>query len=244
MTKLKLAISTLVVAGAAATVMIQHQTQNKLTDENQLLRQQMDLLQNDNERLSNLVAQASSVPARSDDQLIELLKLRNEVRLFREQTNELFNGLVKLNKENQTMRSAITAANNQAAAQADFNRQRIDAVNALKQIALAIKVFSLDNNDRFATNYAELSNELGSFTNQLASKGMSLDDFEFVTPGLVNDKAPDKIMLREKNPRKTPEGKWQKAYALADGSVQTINSDDGNFDAWEQDRIVSSPTNQ
>jgi hypothetical protein len=52
MTKLKLGISALVVAGAATTLVVQHQAQIKLRKENQSLWQQMAKLQTENERLS------------------------------------------------------------------------------------------------------------------------------------------------------------------------------------------------
>jgi hypothetical protein len=52
MTKLKLGITALVIAGATATFIIQHQAQMRLHDENQLLRRQMAQMQTVNERLS------------------------------------------------------------------------------------------------------------------------------------------------------------------------------------------------
>ena len=89
MTKIKLIICVIVVAGIATILVIQHQAQVKLHEENESLRQQMDKLQGENQRLSNLVAQVNSSPSRPDDQLTELLRLRSEVRLLRQQTNEL-----------------------------------------------------------------------------------------------------------------------------------------------------------
>ena len=75
-TKLKLGISALIVAGAATTLVVQHQTQIKLGEENQSLRQQINQLQTDNENLSNRVAAAGHSQSLSDEQLNELLRLR------------------------------------------------------------------------------------------------------------------------------------------------------------------------
>jgi RNA polymerase sigma factor (sigma-70 family) len=58
MTKLKLGISALVVAGAATTFIIQHQAQLRLRDNNEILRHQIAQLQSDSENLSNHVASA------------------------------------------------------------------------------------------------------------------------------------------------------------------------------------------
>jgi len=62
-THLKLGLATLVVAGAAATLVIEHQTQTKLREENQSLRRQIAQLQADNESLSNRAARGKSTRA-------------------------------------------------------------------------------------------------------------------------------------------------------------------------------------
>ena len=46
-------------------------------------------------------------------------------------------------------------------------------------------------------------------------------------------------MLREKQARLTPDGRWQKAYGFVDGHCEIHTEADGNFDAYEKDRIVS-----
>jgi hypothetical protein len=45
---------------------------------------------------------------------------------------------------------------------------------------------------------------------------------------------PDMIMFCEKNPRRTSDGQWVREYGLVDGSVQTIDSDNGSFDDFEK----------
>jgi len=62
----------------------------RLEEENQGLRQQLDQmgeLAAENERLSNLVAQASSSRSLSEDQMRELLRLRAEVATLRQHGN-------------------------------------------------------------------------------------------------------------------------------------------------------------
>jgi hypothetical protein len=97
--KLRLAaISALVIAGATALWLIQRQSEIKLREEIHSLQTQVDSQlsekRNADERLSNLLAQASS--SLPNDQLRDLLRLRGEVGLLREQTNEL----LKLQAEN------------------------------------------------------------------------------------------------------------------------------------------------
>jgi hypothetical protein len=89
-TKLKLAFSALIVAGAAMTFVIQHQAQENLRAESEMLRQQVAQLQTDNESLSNRLAAAADSKSLSAEQFNELLKLRGEVtRLQREQNVSL-----------------------------------------------------------------------------------------------------------------------------------------------------------
>jgi RNA polymerase sigma factor (sigma-70 family) len=81
--------ATIVVAGLATSLVIQHQTQVRLLEENQSLRQQTAQLKSDNENLSNRVAQANRSPSLSSERLRELLKLRGEVGVLRRQQREL-----------------------------------------------------------------------------------------------------------------------------------------------------------
>src|SRR5439155_2570254 len=67
----------------------QHQAQNGLRHDNQALHQQVGALQSDNDRLSNLVAQANAGPLVQANPSDELLRLRGEVGALRRQTNEL-----------------------------------------------------------------------------------------------------------------------------------------------------------
>ena len=93
MTKLKIGlISALVVAGVATPLIIQHQNEVNLHDENQsLLREHEQLngeitrLSAENFRLSQLVAQANSSSLSQNSGSNELLKLRAEVTRLRQQ---------------------------------------------------------------------------------------------------------------------------------------------------------------
>src|SRR5262249_31342919 len=72
----------------AVPAMLLYQSQSKLRQNNQSLKQQIDGLVQvtmENERLSNLVAQAREVRAIPTNELSELLKLRGEVGSLRRQ---------------------------------------------------------------------------------------------------------------------------------------------------------------
>jgi hypothetical protein len=108
MTKIKLAIIVALLAGAAVLWTVQHQTEAQLHAERDALQRQLDQtagLQADNERLSNLVAQAQG--SFSSEQLSELLRLRGEVGMLRRETNQL----PRLKEQNDQLRTALKAAN-------------------------------------------------------------------------------------------------------------------------------------
>jgi len=88
-TKLKLALSALVVVGGITMFMIQKQALEKLRADNDSLTQQLTQLQADNEGLSNQLATAGNSKSLSDEQFTELLRLRGEVTLLRQQQKVL-----------------------------------------------------------------------------------------------------------------------------------------------------------
>ena len=94
---------------------LQHQAQEKLHAENAALAQQLAQLQTDNESLSNRLSLAGDASSLSDKEHNELLKLRGEVGLLREQANEI----VKLKQENQQLH--VLAANAGSSQQANLS---------------------------------------------------------------------------------------------------------------------------
>jgi RNA polymerase sigma factor (sigma-70 family) len=118
-TKLKLAFSALVVAGAATVIVHQQQTQNKLRGENESLQQRIAQLQTDNENFSNQLVEISDAKKLSDEQFNELLKLRGEVGVLHNRVAES----EKLNERDQNIIHAL--ANAGRANQSDSNSANI-----------------------------------------------------------------------------------------------------------------------
>src|SRR5437667_5415972 len=95
-------ICILAAAGLAVYLALERQASLKLERENDGLRQrlsQMDKLAAENQRLSNLVAEATGLPSRSnrpaeaspatDERAKELFRLRGEVEALRQQSREI-----------------------------------------------------------------------------------------------------------------------------------------------------------
>ena len=95
-------ICTVAVAGLAIRVVVEHEARVTLDQQNGALRErlsQTDQVIAENQRLSNLVAQASGPPSRpserleapsgTDERLKELVHLRGEVEALRQQSKEI-----------------------------------------------------------------------------------------------------------------------------------------------------------
>jgi RNA polymerase sigma factor (sigma-70 family) len=93
LTKAKLAIVGALLAAALATpVVVQHQTQVRLRDENVSLRQQVEQLgqlRAENERLSELAGQSTNEQPLAENEMRELLRLRGEVGRLRQENVEM-----------------------------------------------------------------------------------------------------------------------------------------------------------
>ncbi len=228
MTKLQLGLGAILVGGLAATVAIQHQTESKVREENQALRLQLAGLTAANESLSNRVAQVTPARPLADDQFRELLRLRGEVGMLREQTNLLGS----LQKEVRDLRASVASTKDQPEEKAKPRAEVFRRMNDAKQIMLAIHNYAANNNNQYPTNLTQLQNELADAPD--SGGGGTLDNFEMMNLGKARDMSPWVILLREKTPQLSPNGGWSRMYGLSDGSVQEAKPADGNFDAWEQ----------
>jgi hypothetical protein len=229
--KTKAVIALLILAGVVF-IWFQFQTQRNLRAKNESLQQQIAQLQTDNESLSNRLAASPDTKSLLDDQLNELLKLRGEVGVLRNQITE--SG--KLREENRQLQSQVKAEPNsrdQISPQEQFELHRIDMVNAMKELGLAMRIYAGDHNNQYATNFDQLKNELGGVTN--FDGNISLNDIQFVNAGVVDDTMPQMIIFSERVPQQqSPNGSWAHIYGLADGSVQTIFGDEQTFEEYEK----------
>jgi len=197
MSKLKLGISALVVAGATTAFVVQHQVQTKLREENESLTQQLARLQTDNESLSTLAAQAKKPASLPSDQFDELLRLRGEVGMLRQQTNEL----ARFRQENRKLLSQVAAQSeptNQVSAEDQFILRQTHAVDAMTTLLTAVKNYATNHNGQYPGSFDQLtaSGDLG--TSNFAGN-LGLDDFEFMKDGAV-DQQGNKVILRIRVP--------------------------------------------
>ncbi len=238
MTTLQKAIIGTMLVVAVGTGIYQARQVQKLRKQQAPLAEQIRQLQGERDEGARQLATLRDDNERLNRNTVELLKLRGEVGILRRQGSEL----EKLREEKRQPNAGLAAAQNHLAQSpvGAYVRRQIDTVSAMRQLALAMRVYAIDNASQFATRFDQLTNELAGVTNFEGNIG--LDTFEFVNTGLVNDTMLGKIILRERIPRQAPDGKWERVYVLSEGNVQTIKSKDGNFDAYEKSGAVSAPS--
>jgi hypothetical protein len=197
MTKLKLVLGALVLAGVSTALIVQHQTRERLLVANESLTQQIAQLKADNESPSNLAAQAKP-PASPLD---ELLRLRGEAGLLRQQTNEL----ARLRRENRNLLARVAAQSdftNSVSAEDQLTLRQKHVVDAMTTLLTAIKNYATNHNGQYAASFDQLtaSGDLGA-TNFTGNLG--LDDFEFTKDGVVDPQG-GKVILSLRVPIQQP----------------------------------------
>jgi RNA polymerase sigma factor (sigma-70 family) len=239
-TKIKLGLSALVIAGATTALVVQHQTQDRLRAEAETWRRQLTQLQADNETLSNRLAMAPDFNRVPDKQLKELLRLRAEVGLLRQKTNELG----KMIQEEHLRREA---ANSQAVdetnpAEENERRMSIAKMGDARLLAIGELIYADQNQGRLATNFSQ-------FASYLTNAGQTLtgtNNFELAYNGSISGltNPSSVILMREAQAWPTLNGKWAKTYVFIDGHSEVSVQPSDNFDAFEQEHSISAPPDQ
>ena len=212
------------------SLVLQHQARARLREQDDSLRQQqsqMAALQADSERLSKLTAGGSLTSNQPED----LQRLRAEAAALRQQTG----AVTRLREENRRLKAS--AAKPQTPLQA--REEAMVRMGYSKQWTLAFMMYAEDNKGQLPIDFEQAK----AFVDREAKADMeaSADQFEVVCQGKWRDiKNPGKVVvLREKQAHQMPDGRWAKVYGFADGHSELHSEADGNFEAWEKERIIA-----
>jgi len=230
-THIKLGFGALVVAGVTTTFIVQHQMQAHLRDENQSLQGQIVQLQNSNDILSGQLADLNASKELSGRQLNDLLRLRSEVGMLRQRTNDLQKSQTLLEK---SLAQAETPPQTNTAAQQQREIVMARLTNA-KSLATDFIMYAMDNQGQFPTNF----DQIDTYTNRFPINGTN--GFEIVYQG-SRDKITnlgDIIVVQESEPWQTYDGKWGKTYGFADGHSEFHVEANGDFSAFELRHSIS-----
>jgi hypothetical protein len=235
MTKLTIIpITTIALAGVALSLWIQHlsHARNRASDGLlQAQRAQLAALTAEHERLANLAAHASSLPA--EDHSAEVARLRREAEALKQQTNELAGPSAKSHAPSAARSAASTETPQE-------KEERLRQVHSALRIATAFGMYASDHQNQFALNFDQLAPYLAKPNTSVPEN----DQFEIVYQGSL-----DKLqgiplssvaVVRSLQTWPGPDGKLIRVYGMMDGHVIQVGSDD-NFQSWEAQHVIAPP---
>ncbi len=246
MDNMKAGLVIVVIAGAAALgLWMQYRGQQQIREENAALRQQIQLLATDNERLSNQVAQTSATPAdTAPEQERELLRLRSEVGKLRRQAAEAAKTPAA------APAVAIPPSSPQPIVSPDEEARQVGIakLNFTKGWLMAFMTYAQKNGDQLPTTFEQaapfMSEEIKATTLQNAAEkyGLGTEQFEIVYQGAITSlPSPQNIIvMRERQGWQQRDGSWSRTYGFADGHSEIHRAADGNFAPWEAQHLAGA----
>jgi hypothetical protein len=164
------------------------------------------------------------------DQFRELLRLRGEVGLLKEQLAQT--------KKSQPAKVESTIPNKSALEDAVEQQRKIELakITYTGKWVLGFIMYADAHQQACPTDFkqaAAYSPEAASDTN------FTTDQFQLVYQGPFNEitNPAETIVLRETEPMQAANGDWLKAYGFADGHSLIHDQPDSNFDEWESQHI-------
>ncbi|MBI2947479.1 MAG: hypothetical protein HYY23_07525 [Verrucomicrobia bacterium] len=251
-------VSTVVITGVVASLVIQVRARVKHRENDAVLRLQQKQLAEwavEHRRLSNRVTLAVSSPA--EDRATELAMLRAEAVVLRQQTNELGTQAAE-NHQSQSQISLLTGpgthflvggvsvvsvSNSEEYARrldqmASRNRKLADARN----LSRAVRWYAPAHEGEFPPSFDQAAPYF--YPDQPTPQ---TDGFEIVFQGsrqeLTGVPEGAVVLIRERQPWRTPVGKWARIYVMANGQINVVEADD-NFRSWEEEHIIPPPLSE
>jgi hypothetical protein len=236
-----ISVAAIAIAAAVVSAMIQHQSQAKYTASERRLQEQSNqiaVLTVEQERLSNLLAQATNVHA--DDNAAELARLRSEAATLKKQTNNLGRPLVK----SHVARPSPPASSQEFHTPEYYEQIHQTAVRRMedaKGLVMAFVSYASDHQNQSPTSLDELASYLAKNNSTMSGTNQfeivfhgSLDQLQGLPPGAV-------AVVREQQPWPNQDGKMSRIYGLADGHSQIVGSYD-NFQSYEAQHVIMPTT--
>lgn len=198
----------------------------------------------------------ASEPSRVDEEHAELLRLRGEVALLRQPAAVGQGGDADVRVRRAEARTAALRE------EVLFRNRRMQLIESGKTLAMAVRVYANQHSDQTPPTWKELREafrEMGLTEEDQIPPELSSETYEYVSKPQFTDAAEPVILFREREPRRIPEAilrdgdlkpgtpfamplrrGWERNYVMANGSVQTLASADGDF--TELEKMLSAPT--
>lgn len=237
--KLKGALAAIALASAGTTVFVQAQKQTALRGELDAARARLAQLERPVAPDAGL-AETNEELARRQNERAELLRLRGEITVLRDQ--------LAARRTNSTVTArAAEAAKSPAVTQAqreEINRSlALGKLNFTKAWGAAFHAYANANDGKMPSDFAEAAPYFPQLPPELNwTLGLTgPQDFEIMYRGSITDiEAPATIIImREKQAFNTDDsGASRRTYLFADGHSEVHTAADGNFEPWEQKHLM------
>jgi hypothetical protein len=177
------------------------------------------------------------------DELIQLRKDNTEVQQLQVEATQLRRlpgEIQRLQNENQRLTKSLLApppsADNgtnffdEAQQLFDERMQRMQCINNLKQLGLAVRIWAGDNYDKYSTSLVAMSNELSTVKILICPSDKARQSYSSLSFNEFRDDMTSYQYLAQPDDEKYPTCIIAKCpihhlYLLADGSVQSVNPD-------------------
>jgi len=241
MTKFNIiSITAIALAGVAASLMIQHQSQTKLRAGEALLeeqRSQVAALTEEHERLSNLVALAGS--ARADNNTAELARLRGEAAALKKQTSDLGPALAN-SPGTRPSRAASSHEPHTPEYYEQLHQMAGNKTLEARDLGMAFGSYADAHQNQSPSNL----DQLASYLAKLSGSSSGSNQFEIVYQGSLDRLRSlpwgSVAVIREQLPWPGPDGRMMRLYGFPDGHSQIVSSDDG-FQSFEAIHVIAPP---
>jgi RNA polymerase sigma factor (sigma-70 family) len=259
--KLKLIAAAVVAAAVGTPLVVQHHANEALRAENAVLREHTNQLAELNqlrEEKQRLIEEVKAEAARPQAEHEELLRLRGQVTSLRRAAQE--NVRLQTERDNLTLRlqKASNAVNPPPAEETPEKAEETPEkkltkakMNFASRWGAALRLFAEKNDGQFPRSLDEAAPFLQVVDATYPKEGERVrvaavqygardDQFEIVWQGSLKElKRPPQnvIVMRERQPFRLENGHWARTYLFAGGHSEIASSTDGDFTAWEKERM-------
>ena len=239
-------VATALVAGTG-TYLVQQREAIRLRSEKQKLVAQSERLATERDTAFSAAAGSTDELERLRTNQNELLRLRNEVGMLRRQTNDLG----RLRHEIAQLHASL-AKPEQPSATPEVDSEVGMRVRLANLITQPLAMYAADNEGQFPTNfdaaasYFQKAYRTDPFLRDETELLEAAKQFEIVFHGSRNTltNAGSVIVIRERQARQRPDGKWEKVYGFADGHGEGWVSQDDNYETRERLRPTLQTTDR
>lgn len=230
----------LVLVGVGTLFLMEQYGNRMLREEMDALRQQAAQIRDENQRLKD---QPTTTTASSETQKGELMRLRAQVGALRQTEQENARLKVERDRLAQQSRQQPQSKPEEDYFEREYGPGTRIKVQSAKHWSYALLNFAANHQGHFPASFEQaapfLADELSEEVKAQAMQAVS--ELEILYHGLQNDldalPSESTIIIREWQPWADAQGKWCKAYGMADGHSEIRRSEVNDFEKWERIRI-------